>query len=119
MALITFLSLYDFSEQKGIDIPVPFLDKAVHFTFYLIATLLACHFIRERSRGAYAIGATMLVSGAVMLVYSSLLELIQSAYTENRRGEFLDLVANIAGIVVALLVIRRLYSPKSRLKWKY
>ena len=119
MAIITFLSLYNFTEQKGIDIKVPFIDKAVHFVFYFVATILACMFVRERSGGKFPFRSTLIYTTFFMLLYGAIIEVIQAVYTIERSGEIGDFAANSAGILLALFIVSKSFSPNSRLKWKY
>ena len=119
MAVITFLSLYNFSDYDEISIDIPFLDKLVHLLFYVIATVLACLFLRERSKGKVPMGSALIYSAVFMLVYGAIIEVIQTRFTTSRSGEIWDFAANLVGIVLALFVVRKCFSPNSRLKWEY
>ena len=119
MAIITFLSLYNFSEIEGLDIQVSFIDKVVHFVFYLVATILACMFVRERSKGKFPLRSTLIYSAFFMLLYGTVIEVIQAVYTSDRSGEIGDFAANSAGVFLALLLINKSFSPNSWLNWKH
>ena len=119
MALITFLSLYNFSDFNELDIDVPFLDKVVHLIFYAVATSLACLILRERSKGNIPLRSTLIYSAVFMLFYGAAIEVVQARFTADRSGEILDFAANLAGIILALFAVKKCFSPNSRLKWKY
>ena len=119
MALITFLSLYNFSEYEGIDVDIPYLDKLVHLIIYALATVLACLFLRERSKGKLPMRSALVYSAVFMVVYGAVIEVIQTTFTTARSGELLDFAANLAGIILALFAVNKCFSPNSRLKWKY
>ena len=119
MTLITFLSLYNFSDYGEIDIEVPLLDKIVHSVFYAVATTLACLFLRERSKGKIPMRSVLIYSAVFMLIYGTAIEVIQTKYTTSRSGEILDFTANSIGIIIALIAVGKCFSPNSRLKWKY
>ena len=119
MALITFLSLYNFSDYHGVDIGIPFMDKAVHLIFYTVATILACLFIREQSRGKIPLRSALIYSAIFSVFYGGVIEVLQTFFTNGRTGEAMDFVANLGGIILALIIVRKSFSPNSRLKWKY
>lgn len=58
----------------------------------------------------------MTVSG--LIIYGTLIEVIQSNYTNHRSGEAMDIVANSIGAIVGSLFIKMLFSKRSQLKWK-
>ncbi len=119
MALITFLSLNSFSEFQDVGIEIPNLDKIVHFIFYFVATFLGCLFVRERTRGSAQFLKTLVITGFVILLYGSLIEILQAFYTVDRSGEILDFMANFLGVLFALFTVNYLFSPKTGLNWKY
>ena len=119
MALITFLSLASFSDYDEIDVEIPFLDKLVHLIFYSVATVLSCMFIRERSRGKIPLRSALVFSAIFLLIYGTVIEVIQAVYTPDRSGEIMDFAANFLGILFALYLVKKSFSANSRLKWKY
>lgn len=118
MALITFLSLFNFSNYDQVEIDIPYLDKIVHFFFYFIATMLGCFSIRERTRGNFPMRNTLLYTALFMVLFGLTIEVIQSVFTTARSGEILDFTSNLIGILVALLIVKYLFSSKSGLKWR-
>lgn len=79
---------------------VPFADKWVHILMYfLLSSSLWIEYLRSHTRINYrklsvgAIVLPVLMSGAV--------ELLQAWCTVTRSGDWLDFVANVAGVVLA------------------
>lgn len=118
MALITLLSLITFPEDDGPKIEIPNLDKAVHFTFYFVAALLGCLFVRERTSGRVRLNKAILIISIAVILYGIIIEVLQSTYTTERTGDFYDVVANSIGAFAGAYIIKRLFSGKRQLKWK-
>ncbi len=119
MLLVTFLSLYSLP-SLDIDIPVfeiSNMDKAVHFVFYLVASILGCLFVRERTNGQVNMLKTMIFGGLALIIYGIIIEVLQSTLTSYRDGNIYDGMANTAGTVIGMLVINYLFSRKKELKW--
>ncbi len=122
IVLVTFLSLFNFSgleELKDMHHRIPHFDKIAHFSVYLVATWLGCLYIRERTKGRIPMRCVFGYVGIAMFVYGVVIELLQSQLTLNRRAEFMDLLANLTGISLGLILLGLTFSSKSRLKWKY
>lgn len=118
MAVITLLSLFSFSGDDSPQIKIPHLDKAVHFTFYFIAALLGCLFLRERTKGNLKRNKTIVIMTVFVVIYGIIIEVIQSNFTEQRTGDFYDGLFNSIGAVTGAYIIYRLFSGKTQLKWK-
>ncbi len=120
MFLVTYLSLASFSEYGGLPImKIPHMDKAVHFIFYFIGSVLSCFFIRERTAGRTPIRKAMIYTALAMAFFGLLIEFLQYFMTYDRSGEILDFMANLTGIVLGLIVVNLWFSAKSGLKWRY
>lgn len=107
--LILFVSL-----KEEIDIGpdlFTFSDKIFHFGAYLVLTFLWCrYFLIKKSN--VPLNQVLLQVGLGMLVYGIIIEVLQTVFTENRSGEFADIVANVLGIVVAIFVIKLFVARK-------
>ncbi len=97
--LITFLSLYNFSDDIELPEVVGF-DKFVHFCFYFgLNTLLLC------TRRVYSPRVTALWTIALTIVavlFSCLVELIQPS--TGRACDIYDVVANSSGAIFAVII---------------
>ena len=85
-------------------------DKIVHFSFYFILTLLFLRSLKKEIKNKYAI--VMVLS----FVYGIIIELLQDNFTSSRKGDFYDVIANLTGIVCAIMlnkfIINRISSSK-------
>lgn len=117
MVLITFMSLSTFPQGTGPELHIPNIDKAVHFIFYAVATLLGIFFIRERTRGRISFNRALLQLILIVIVYGILIEVFQWAFTLTRHGDLDDVLANSVGVITAGAFMKFLHYGKSRLKW--
>ncbi|SHJ59372.1 VanZ family protein [Pseudozobellia thermophila] len=118
MVFVTFSSLSSF---KGDDTPkfdIPHLDKAVHFTFYFVAAVLAVFFIREQSRGKFPFGKALRISVLGAIGFGIVIEVLQMTLTSDRQGDVLDAVANSLGALGGMAALKFLFSKVERLKWE-
>ncbi len=100
--LVVLLAL--FLPARAIDAPeslsIPGLDKAVHFILFAILTFLIAMALRERGI-SYKAWMLCLILG----LFGLSTELIQTLI-EDRNGDILDFGADMAGVVIALLIIK-------------
>ncbi len=118
MAVVTFLSLFSFSNTDMSKIRIPYSDKAVHFVFYCTAAILGCLFVREHTRGRTGIKKTAGTMLFLLMVYGTIIEVLQSELTTTRDGNIYDALANTTGAIVGIWAINFLFSRKKQLKWK-
>jgi len=118
MVFITFSSLYSFENTDTSDFEIPHLDKAVHFTFYFVAAILATFFVRETTKGSFTLHRTvwLVVFGAI--IFGIIIEVLQYAITTDRHGDLLDALANSVGAIAGSLVAKSVFSKERWLKWK-
>lgn len=98
-ALIFVLSILpsdDLPKQGWLNFPG--VDKLVHFLMYFTLTLV---FSAETGYRRILPGLNLLLIALLAAVYSGTIELIQMFFTSTREGDWLDLLANITGIVFA------------------
>ena len=110
------LSLFSFSDMdldEG-NLNVPYADKIVHFTFYLVFSILGCLLVRERTKGLWSMGKATRVIVVSAISYGIVIEVLQYTLTEDRMAEFGDVVANTLGAFVGIGLIRRFFSKESR-----
>jgi VanZ family protein len=97
--LVTLLSLVSFPlfSDVSVGLDIPHLDKAVHFAFYFIFTLLGHKVAESEQRFLY------LCTGIV--IFSGLIEVAQS-FTPVRMMSGADFVANMLGVLLAYVMLR-------------
>lgn len=83
----------------------PHFDKIVHFGMYFTMTVLVLQAFRKvRISFLQSAIYTFFISFA----YGLLMEFFQEIFTRKRTGEIWDLLANLSGIILAILIFRLL-----------
>jgi len=119
MAFITLLSLFSLpGDDSDSGFNIPHADKAAHFTFYFVAAILGCLFLRERTKGILERNKTILVVLISVIIYGIIIEVIQHIFTVNRTGDIYDALANSLGAFGGAATINLMFSGKRPLKWK-
>ena len=99
--LIMYLSLTSPDTFKKVPLyNIPFLDKIVHFGMYfgLMSVIIF------ENRKTIKSTANLLLIALIPFFYGILMEILQSTLTINRTGSIFDVIANLAGILVSLLL---------------
>lgn len=109
--LILFLCLISFNNVP--DVKISGADKYVHFTFYFGFVSLWSLYFKSRQRFSNAI---LLKVFCAAVVYGILIEFAQSIFTQTRKGDVLDVLANTVGAataVFALYIYRNFFKKDS------
>ncbi len=61
---------------------------------------------------AFSFKNVILIIAALLILYGIIIEVLQTELTENRVGEFEDVIANILGILIGAITLRYI------IKWK-
>jgi VanZ family protein len=98
-AIITILSLIpgDDFPQTGLA-NIPFIDKLIHVGMYLILAVLL---VRPLKKAALPAGLFILI---FTFLLGGVLELLQAYWAVNRSGSWLDLLADLAGAALGLVI---------------
>ena len=109
LAIIAVLSLMPARDLPHFTV-FPEIDKAVHFCMYFGLSFLACwsfEISRDRMKPIY-----MLLAGVFM--YSVLMEILQRTMHNGRNFDFKDMVANLAGAILGIMIYR--YFERKRIE---
>src|SRR4051812_19885358 len=88
---------------------IPGLDKAVHFTFYTVLTLLMFYGWKKQEVFP-ALHRRLLVRILVCAIaYGLLIEVMQETLTDSRHFEVLDVLANSLGAIAGSLISVKLF----------
>jgi VanZ family protein len=99
--LIMYLSLTPSDTFKKVSfINIPYQDKIVHFGMYF--SLMSVIFIENRK--VIKINLQIFLTALIPLFYGILMEILQSTLTTNRTGSIYDVMFNLAGILVSVLL---------------
>ncbi|MBT8184796.1 MAG: VanZ family protein [Eudoraea sp.] len=119
MTFVTLLSLFSLPGDKDVpEFNIPYGDKLVHFTFYFVAAILGCLFLRERTNGGLKPGIAIIIIAISVIIYGTIIEVIQAVFTVDRTGDMNDALANCLGAFCGAVTIKLLFSGKRQLKWK-
>lgn len=104
---VLYLSFFK-PPQVDEDLPLfPGLDKLVHLCMYLgMSGVLWWEFYRAHRYERPPMHHAWIGAFVCPILLSGLIELLQAYATEHRGGEWLDFVANVAGVLLASFVVR-------------
>ncbi len=116
MVFITVLSLVSFDDETSLGLDIPYFDKVVHFTFYLVAGILGSIFLlygRVDKKGRKGIAVKLLLG---LVGYGIIIEVLQGSLTTYRSAEFLDVLANSAGALMGILLMWVVFAKRTASK---
>lgn len=94
--ILTYLSLSSLSE---LNVQIDVSDKILHGVAYLGLTILWL-FAVKKSHGSSKVKA---IVGLILVIFGIIIEVLQSTMPLNRHGDFLDVIANSLGVLLALV----------------
>ncbi|OBR42315.1 VanZ family protein [Maribacter hydrothermalis] len=103
---VTFFSLFSFSGVDNSRFNIPHLDKAVHFTFYMVMVILGFMALVRNKEHIDSSLKWLKYIVLFSIMYGIIIEVIQGVATVNRHGDFLDALANFTGAIIGMLLIR-------------
>ncbi len=96
---------------------IPNLDKVVHLCMYFgMSGMLWLEFFRAHRKAPAPLRHGWIGAFVCPVVFSGCVELLQEYATAYRGGDWLDLVANTTGALLASLVAVYLIAPRMRKK---
>lgn len=102
--LIMYLSLTGSDTFDKVPLfKIRFFDKIVHFGMYFVFMSV----IIFENRKTFKNTSHLFLTGLIPLFFGILMEILQSTITVNRSGSFYDVLFNSAGILVSLLIWKR------------
>lgn len=90
-------------------INIPNIDKAVHFSFYLILSILMFYGWLNQNTFKYLHRDYFLRITWLVCTYGLLIEILQENFTLTRHFELPDLVANVLGALTGSLISVKLF----------
>ena len=112
--LVTVLSLFDFDPNDE-GIPIPYLDKLVHFVFYLLFVILG-GLMWQSGKPVHATLKKTILWVVIAVLYGLLMEALQDLLPIDRSAEIFDVLANTLGAVMGGLLIKTYFSRTHALK---
>ena len=101
VTVICYLSFFTPPDTSGVEIP--YMDKLVHICMYGgLCLVIWFEYLRKHRTLSFK---RMLIGGIISpALMSGCIELLQEHCTENRGGDWADLIANIIGIISAAII---------------
>lgn len=81
---------------------IPYKDKYVHFVFYFVFTVLWIKAFKDSGNKSKIVAAVFCAA----VSYGILIEICQALFTNSRSADFLDVLANTCGALIAVLLMR-------------
>lgn len=100
--LIVFFCLIKSSDIPAIQITN--LDKVVHSFFHLVFTSLWFFFFKKQIN-SLAIFKPLVVSFMLSIFFGIAIEIAQALFTTTRKGDLVDVLANLSGAILAVCII--------------
>jgi VanZ family protein len=98
---IAFFCLIQASAIPSVDIPIQNLDKIVHIFFHFVFTSLwVLFFLKQFKETNYL--KLLIFSVLLSVLYGIIIEILQGVVTTTRNADIFDVLANIAGALMAL-----------------
>ena len=114
--LSVFISYFSLKESIGLDaFSFPFIDKVMHLSAYVALTLV-WSFVLFLFKPDFKFNKILTIILSVLMIYGIIIEILQSKLTNTRVFELNDLVANLIGIILGLIIFK--HSLKFKLKNK-
>jgi len=85
-------------------IDIPYLDKMIHFGMYLILSILLVSTIRRSSFFDKNPKLSYMLVVLLAILYGGAIELLQDIEVFARDSDYLDFIANAAGVISGLFI---------------
>lgn len=116
MMFVTFSSLYAFKGTHVGFFNFSYGDKIVHFIFYFIAGVLGLMYL-SKAESDDSLQRTKLLKLVIFLIlFGTVIEVIQETFTATRTGDIADALANSIGAICGVFIINALFYGQRRLK---
>jgi VanZ family protein len=114
--IITYFCLVTSNDLPTVNIP--YIDKCIHTFFHFVFTFVWFLFFRRQLKFKYNL-ISLLISMLFSFVFGMVIEILQELFTTTRHADVTDVLANVAGAVLAffsVLICNRINILNSILK---
>lgn len=112
--VLTFFSLYRISPNFQLG-EINITDKMLHTgAYFVLMTLWSCFFLLKKGNWLQK-NKSLLVLIIFNVMFGMLIEVLQGVLTSYRQPDFLDVIANTTGVLVAALIFL-LFKQKLKIK---
>ncbi|MBT8218965.1 MAG: VanZ family protein [Bacteroidia bacterium] len=105
---VLVLSTMPASEVPKIDFP--HLDKIVHVGLYMVLSCLICGYLFRKLEWSKL--KLSIISLILAGIYGLLMELIQFAFFKSRSFEVSDIISNIIGSFIGIILVNKFFNSK-------
>jgi len=109
---IAILCLIQFNDLPSLVFSVSSIDKYVHITLHFVFTLLWGLYLQQQNNKTELRKISLIV--LISSVYGGLIEILQETFTTTRHADILDVLANLTGALMALLLFVLIEKQKKR-----
>lgn len=102
--LVTIVGMFMLIELAPKENPIKHLDKIQHALVFLIISVAGCLAFKNK--------ISLLIVG--LTIFGAVMEVLQATLTTTRTGDIKDWLADIAGILIGLMIVSiyRQFKPK-------
>jgi len=108
--VIGYLCLAPADEFKKVHIPIPYLDKIVHFVLFFILGIISTAMRNYQSNKKI-----FYFQVSFAAIYGGMIELAQNYLTSTRKGDWIDWLADLAGLILGIMIVR--FLPSKIIRW--
>ncbi|MFA6403897.1 MAG: VanZ family protein [Salinivirgaceae bacterium] len=108
--VIGYLCLAPADEFKKVHITIPYFDKVVHFGLFFILGIIV-----NAKREFQSFNPIFYLQVSFAVLYGGLIELAQNYLTTTRKGDWIDWLADLAGLALGIWMIR--FLPRKFTQW--
>lgn len=103
--LVIIVSMLMLVEHAPKENPIKHLDKIQHALVFLTISVAGCLAFKNHT--------SLIVTG--LTIFGAVIEVLQATFTTTRTGDMKDWLADIAGILIGLMIVAiyRQFKPKS------
>lgn len=109
VALTIAITVGSLVSKPGIgSIDVQYFDKILHFSAYFVLTLSWFLAFKNKFKQLNS----FLIIALIVFIYGIIIEVCQMLFTANREADGYDMLANLGGISISLLVFNFIFTKK-------
>jgi len=101
--VIALLCLISFDSLPDVSISIPNADKFVHCAFHFGFTMLWFLYLQS-NRPISRYFAMVIIAVLMSVLYGALIEFLQQVYTNTRKADLNDILANFLGSFTAAMI---------------
>jgi VanZ family protein len=103
ICILSIMPADDFNSQKWFTLPHQ--DKILHFIFYGIFSFLLLRSLLSYFNKSKPVWLLVLATFVIILIYGTIIEIIQDRFTASRQGDIMDIIFNLAGCLTGMILV--------------